>query len=403
MITELRINYNNRFNETTYSNYVQSLQENHPGEIDFRVGETPVFLSNEFKDKMLSACEGMVDVISGLNFKQISANAIPEGSAVPAEDNHTHFIAFDFGICINKNGVIEPQLIEMQGFPSLFCFEILMEEKLKEYFDIPENFTGYFNGYNKESYIQLLKDIIVADEDPRQVVLLELFPHQQKTRIDFFCTEDLIGIKTVCLTDIIVEGNNLYYTLDGNKTLIKRIYNRIIFDELQQQDESVRKKGEIFFQHLNVKWITHPNWFFRISKFTLPFLHHAFVPDTYFLKDRLSNLPADLENYVLKPLFSFAGQGVMIDITEEDLRSVPDPGNWILQKKVQYADIIDTPDGKAKAEIRVFYFWKEGWKRPVAVHNLARLSKGKMVGVRYNIDKTWVGGTIAFFEQPSVQ
>jgi len=398
MITEIRNSYNSRFNEETYQNYVRALQENHPDQIDFRVGETPVFLTRAFTEKMLSACEGMVDVISGLNFKQISANAIPEGSAVPNENEHTHFIAFDFGICVNKNGGIEPQLIEMQGFPSLFCFEILMEEQLKKSFDIPDNFSGYFNGYNKESYIQLLKDIIIADEDPRNVVLLELFPDQQKTRIDFYCTEDLLQIKTVCLTDLIVEGNDLYYILDGARTKIHRIYNRIIFDELQQQEAHIQEKGKIFFQPLNVKWVTHPNWFFRISKFTLPFLHHSFVPDTYFLKDRLKNLPEDLENYVLKPLFSFAGQGVMIDVTEEDLRQISDPENWILQKKVQYADIIDTPDGKAKAEVRVFYFWKEGWKRPVAVHNLARLSKGKMVGVRYNLNKTWVGGTIAFFE-----
>lgn len=110
-------------------------------------------------------------------------------------------------------------------------------------------------------------------------------------------------------------------------------------------------------------------------------------------------MPADLENYVLKPLFSFAGQGVVIDVTEADIANIKDPQNWILQKKVKYAEVIDTPDGKAKAEIRIFYFWKNGESRPVATNNLARISKGKMIGVRYNKDKLWVGGTIAYFEK----
>src|SRR5690606_9147152 len=107
----------------------------------------------------------------------------------------------------------------------------------------------------------------------------------------------------------------------------------------------------------------------------------------------------NLDEYVLKPLFSFAVMGVIIDVKQEDIDQIKDPENWILQKKVVYDDVIETPDGPAKAEIRIFYFWKEEWERPVAVHNLARLSKGKMIGTRYNHDKTWVGGTIAYFEK----
>jgi hypothetical protein len=151
-------------------------------------------------------------------------------------------------------------------------------------------------------------------------------------------------------------------------------------------------------QPLDVEWAPHPNWFYRISKFTLPFIHHPYVPKTFFLNE-VTEVPPDLENYVLKPLFSFAGQGVIIDVTKEDVLAVKDPENWILQRKVKYADIIKTPDVPAKAEIRIFYFWKKGSPRPVAVCNLARLSKGKMIGVRYNMDKEWVGGSVAYFEK----
>jgi hypothetical protein len=249
--------------------------------------------------------------------------------------------------------------------------------------------------------LQLLEDIILKGHSPEQVILLELFPHEQKTRIDFYCTQDYIGIQPVCLTELIRKQNKLYYINNGVETEIKRIYNRIIFDDLQQQTPEVQHKGMLLLEPLEVEWVPHPNWFYLISKYTLPFITHPNVPETTFLSE-LIELPADLGQYVLKPLFSFAGQGVIIDVTEEDVKKVTDPENWILQRKVKYADVIATPDGPAKAEIRIFYFWKEGTLRPIATCNLARLSKGKMIGVRYNQDKTWVGGTVAFFEEPTI-
>ena len=230
------------------------------------------------------------------------------------------------------------------------------------------------------------------------MILLEIFPDKQKTRIDFFCTEDYTGIKPVCITELIAEGKQLFYMRDGNKIRIKRIYNRLIFDDLLQQTPAVQQKGKILFEALDVEWAPHPNWFYRISKYTLPFIRHPYVPATFFLSE-IKQLPTDLDKYVLKPLFSFAGQGVIIDVTEDDIRNVKDPQNWILQRKVNYASIIETPGEMAKAEIRLFYFWKDGAERPVATNNLARLSKGKMVGVRYNKDKDWVGGTFSWFEK----
>src|SRR5690606_1000790 len=200
------------------------------------------------------------------------------------------------------------------------------------------------------------------------------------------------------LTELIVEGKQLFYLLNGHKTRVKRIYNRLIFDDLLHQTPEVQKKGNILFQDLDVEWVPHPNWFYRISKYTLPFIRHPYVPATFFLNE-IKQLPADLDQYVLKPLFSFAGQGVIIDVTIDDIKHVTDPENWILQRKVNYASIIQTPGEMAKAEVRLFYFWKDGSDRPVATNNLARISKGKMVGVRYNKDKEWVGGSFCWFQK----
>ncbi|MBI5373575.1 MAG: hypothetical protein HZA79_16240 [Sphingobacteriales bacterium] len=396
MVPAIREAYNTAFTPEKYAGFLNDLHQVYPGQVDFRVAETPVFVPKDFTGKMIGACEHIVDIIAGPRFKSLTRNAVPADLQVPGENEYSHFIAFDFGICINDAGEYEPQLIEMQGFPTLFAYEVLLDDVFRRHFTAPEGFSPYLGGHTRETYLQLLKEIITGGHPPENVILLEIFPRQQKTRIDFYCTETYTGIKMVCLTELIKEGKKLYYLNDGKKTEIKRIYNRVIFDDLQQQTPDVQEKGKILMEELEVEWCPHPNWFYRISKYTLPLIRHPYVPPTFFLAE-VGPLPADLENYVLKPLFSFAGQGVIIDLTKEDIEKVKDPGNWILQRKVKYADVIRTPDVPAKAEIRIFYFWKDGTARPVPVNNLARLSKGKMVGVRYNKDKEWVGGSFCLF------
>jgi len=398
MIPAIRNEFNQNFTKEKYEAFLSDLNSVHPNQIEFRVAETPVFVPRDFTQKMLSACESIVDVITDPTFKDLTKNAIRSNLNVPGENIHSHFIAFDFGICINDAGEYEPQLIEMQGFPTLFAYEVLLDDIFRKHFPVPDNFSCYLGGFERENYLQILKDIIVGKENPENVILLEVFPKKQKTRIDFFCTEEYLGIKMVCLTELIKEGKKLFYMNDGKKTEVRRIYNRLIFDDLQQQSPEVQEKGKILFEELEVEWCPHPNWFYRISKYTLPLIRHPYVPQTFFLNE-VKQIPADLQNYVLKPLFSFAGQGVVIDVTATDIENVKDPENWILQRKVKYADIIKTPDIPAKAEIRIFYFWKDGEARPVAANNLARLSKGKMIGVRYNKDKEWVGGSFCLFEK----
>lgn len=397
MVSEVRKKFNEEFTEEKYKAYTDELSNVYPGQLEFRIAETPVFVSKEFTQKILSACESIIDIVTQPEYLKQSENAIPKNLRVPNEDQHPHCIAFDFGVCTNEKGELEPKLIEMQGFPSLFAWEVILDDVYKKHFWCPENFSSYLNDYDRQSYIDLLKKIIIADSDSENVILLEISPHQQKTRVDFYATEDLLGIKTVDLMDVIQEGKNLYYNNNGKKTLIKRIYNRVIFDDLFQQSKEVQEKGKIFQQDLNVTWVPHPNWFYRLSKYTLPFIKHPYVPETHFLNE--VKLPDDLENYVVKPLFSFAGQGVIIDVTKEQIDKITDKENWIIQRKVNYAPAIQTPDEPAKAEIRIFYFWEEGKARPVAANNLARLSKGKMIGVRYNKNKEWVGGSFCLFEK----
>jgi hypothetical protein len=397
MIPEIREKYNHSFSGEKYVAFLQDLNSTYPGSIEFRLAETPVFIPASFTKKLMEAGEAVIDVISQPDFKNLTQKAIPPYLSVPNETAYCEFISIDFAVCKDEEGELTPQLIELQGFPTMFAFQSYLADAYQKNFDVPLNFTNYLNGYTKKSYLKLLRQIILSQYQPENVILLEVKPHEQKTRIDFYLTQDITGIRPVCITELIKEGKKLFYFRDGIKTKINRIYNRVIFDDLEQQGKSLENFVDLT-EELEVEWVTHPNWFYRISKYTLPFIKNKYIPKTYFLH-KLPIIPKDLENYVLKPLFSFAGQGVILDVTREDIDNIADPQHWILQRKVEYAPVILTPDVPAKCEIRLMYFQQNADERPVLVHNLTRLSKGKMIGVRYNADREWVGASAAFFEQ----
>jgi hypothetical protein len=389
-----RKTFNAGFTNAKYQEFLAKLNDGLHNPVQFRVAETPIFLTADFRDRLIAAGNDIVGTILRPGFKELTERAIPDKWRVPNETGHPHFIALDFGVCKDEYGNIVPKLIEMQGFPSLYGFQVLLGDVYADIFDIAGDETIYFNGLNKASYIDLLWKTIIGDCKPAEVVLMDVNAPEQKTAVDFYITEKYLGIPVVSLTDLIQQGNQLFYKAAGEHQLIKRIYNRLIFDEIDNDPEIFEKVVDIR-KPVDVEWITHPNWFYRISKFTMPFLSGDYIPKTQFLH-QVDYLPADLENYVLKPLFSFAGQGVIIDVTLDDTRSIKDPENWILQQKVNYEPVVQSPDGGVKAEIRLLYLWPDGDEKPTLAINLARLSRGKMIGVRYNKDFDWVGGTIAF-------
>ncbi|MEO1434046.1 MAG: hypothetical protein AAFV80_00825 [Bacteroidota bacterium] len=397
MVPSIREQFNANFSEARYQHMLEHLAAQYQETPAFKVAETPVFVPKTLKEKLIEACEQITDVLVQPDFLEKSESAILAGQVVPNETPHTHFLQMDFGICLDENGEMIPQLIEAQGFPSLYFFQHLVASCYQEAYDIPENYQHLFGGLSPDAYIEKLRDIIVGDENPTQVVLLEVEPDKQVTRIDFTIAAQQLGIKVCCVSDLKMEGKDVFYLNEsGEKIQVKRIFNRVIFDELIQRDDLQR---EFYFtKEANVKWIGHPHWFFRISKHTLPLLDSPYVPKSMFLNE-LEELPEDLDRYVLKPLYSFAGSGVIINLNRFDVESIKDKENYILQRKVKYAPVVETLDVPAKCEIRMLMLWEEGAERPVIVNNLARLSKGEMIGVRYNKNKTWVGGSVGFFEQ----
>jgi len=396
MVPFLRKAFNGQFSTEKYQHFLNCLQQGLNEDIAFRVAETPVFLPQDLKNKLIQAGDEILKTLLAPGFKELTNRAIPEKWKVANETNHPHFIAFDFAVCKDDQGELTPKLIELQGFPSLYGFQSFLGGCYQGTFDLPGDWTIYFSGLDQETYLSLLKRTIIGPYQPEEVVLMDVDAFRQKTFVDFLVTQKQLGIPIVPLEDLKQEGKKLYYLANGEKIFIKRIYNRLIFDEIDT-DPAIFEKVVDIRKDLDVEWITHPNWFYRISKFTMPFLQGEFIPQTWFLNE-LPSIPANLENYVLKPLFSFAGQGVIIDVKEADIRAIADPENWILQEKVKYEPVLQAPDGGVKCEIRILYLWPEEDKQPTLVTNLSRLSRGKMIGVRYNQDFDWVGGTVAFFQ-----
>ena len=392
MDPQLRSQFNADFSPEKYAALLRCVNETEKWPADFRISETPIFLTDDFTDEVTRAAHEIVDLVRTPQFIRHAENAIPNGLAVPNESAHPNFLVVDFGICI-EGGRLVPRLIELQAFPSLFGFQLLVLHCLrKAYPAIPRDWTSSFGGIKDETYIEILRRTILDDAAPENVILLEIEPEKQKTRIDFAATETLLGIRSVCLTKLKKRGRELFYERDGREVRVQRIYNRVIFDELIRRpdlDPPFR-----FQDDLEVEWIGHPNWYFRISKHSLPFLKTEHTSPAYFADEFPDN--EKVEDYVLKPLYSFAGLGVDMEPTREKLSALETPREWIVQKKVQYAEFVETTDGpKSKAEIRMMFVWPEREQDPILVNNLVRMSQGKMMGVDFNKEKTWVGSSIA--------
>jgi hypothetical protein len=388
--------FNDNFTSEKYNDFIDNITKDFDYKVTFRIGETPFFIPNLLKLQLVEASNQVIDFIKQENFISLTNRALELNKKVPNEDNHTTFLAIDFGIC-EEDGEIVPKLIEVQGFPSLFNFQSNLSKKFITTYPFLSDLTPFFNNLNFESYSKLIEEVICNNLPKKNVILLEIEPEKQNTKIDFYYCQREIGIPIVCVTDLYEKGNKLFYKNEnGEEIQVKRIYNRVIFDELD-----LRKDLQLnfdFSKSYDIEWAGHPNWFFRISKFILPYLKGKYFIETTLLSD-LKEIPTDLENYVLKPLFSFSGSGVIFHVKPGDIEAVKEKDLYILQKKVNYKPIIQSPDGKVKAEVRLLAVWKKNETSPTLVTNLVRLSRGEMIGVKFNKDKDWVGGTVGLFEK----
>lgn len=396
MIDSFRARFNAAFSQDKYDAFLNDIASDFDYKPTFRIAETPFFIPKKLSSQILEASHQVIDFIKRPDFKELTQRSIELNTAVPSEDAHTQFLAIDFGIC-EENGEIIPKLIEVQGFPSIFNFQFNLYRKILKYYPFLSELSPYPAGIDESVYLKLLTEVVLGKYDPKNVVLLEIEPEKQNTKIDFYYAKQDLGIPIICVTKVIKEGKKLFYTDEsGVKIRIQRIYNRVIFDELNLRKDL--KLDFSFEEELEVEWAGHPNWYTRISKFILPYLQGPYFIETKLLSE-LEAIPEDLENYVLKPLFSFSGAGVVFHVKKEDVEAVKEKDLFILQKKVHYSPVVQSPDGKVKVEVRVLCLWPEKDESPTIVGNLVRLSRGEMIGVKFNKDKDWVGGTIGLLEK----
>ena len=396
MIPQLRQRFNANFTPKKYQDFLQSLNSRCRTEIHFRVCETPAFFPESLINTMARyGDELMQQLLGNPDYRRESNKSIPARWNVPNEDDTPLFVSVDFGLVRDQTGKVHPKLVELQAFPTLYAYQAVLGQQYKDSFGLPTELKVLCGELTLGSYRKLLRDVIVGDHETESVVLLEIDPEEQKTVPDFRVTEDWLKIATVNVRDVVKRGKKLYYSKAGQSVPIERIYNRTIVDELE------RKQIELPFDYrddLDVEWAGHPNWYFRISKFSIPYLRHDCVPKTWFL-DQMASIPADRENYLLKPLYSFAGSGIVFAPTDRQLAGIPggERHNYILQERMAFAPVIDTPHGGTQAEVRIMYIWPKG-RKLTPVMALVRMGRGKMMGVDHNRNLEWVGGSAALIE-----
>ena len=401
MIPSLREQFNDNFTADKYRAFLRAVDDGCGAHVQFRLSETPCFFPKTLIDRMASDGEELVrHLVDNPAYRAKSDEAVPVEFKVPNEPSHPMFVQVDFGLVRDARGELQPKLVELQAFPSLYAYQGPLAEAYIEAYGLkeqtsdlgPQTLKYFLSGLEKNSYHELLRRAIVGSNDPENVILMEIHPREQKTLPDFLLTEKLLGVRTVDIVDIKKDGSHLFYERGGKRIPIRRIYNRTIVDELE------RKKVKLNFDwrdDLDVEWAGHPNWYFRISKFSIPYLKHASVPKTWFL-DRMQEIPGDLENYALKPLYSFAGLGVVIAPTKEDIAAIPAERRpyYILQERMHFEPVIETPFGGTKAEVRVMYVWLD---ELTPVLTIIRMGRGLMMGVDHNKNMEWVGASAGFY------
>jgi hypothetical protein len=393
MIADLRQRFNANFTSQKYKALLRLMEERCGTSVKFRISETPCFFPKSLLEKMCKFGDELIAQLVTPAYLTKSQRSIPPEFNVPNESPHPLFIQVDFGLVRDASGDLQPRLVELQGFPSLYAYQPVLSQAYIDVFGIDRNPQFFLSGLDGESYTNLLRSIIVADHDPETVILMEIDPLHQKTLPDFLLMENLMGIKTVDITKIRKEGKHLCYEHNGKRIPIKRIYNRAIIEELVRKDLQLDFR---FTDELDLEWAGHPNWFFRMSKFSLPFLRHECIPQTQFLSD-VQQTP-NLDTYILKPLFSFAGQGIILHPTHTDLTAIPGQrrAEYILQERMNFEPVIETPFGMTKAEIRIMYLWD---KAPVPVMTIIRMGRGQMMGVDQNKNMEWVGSSAGLFQE----
>jgi len=402
MLKPFRTEFNQRqFTSERYATLLSRLNDRTRSKIEFRVAETPCFFSREVLAEIADTGRILThQLVDSPDYMQASDAAVPARYRVPNDNPKPNFMTADFAFVRGEDGELHPKLVELQAFPSIFGYQDVLCEEYIRTFDLDRQLDWRFGGLDGDGYWNLLRQTIVGDHDPENVVLTEVEPETQKTLPDFHVYEDRLEIATVDIAKLKKEGSKLFYERRGKWVPIERIYNRAIVDEIERKQI---KPAFDYRDDLQVEWAGNPNWYFRISKFSLPYLDHPSVPACVFLDDwfdgKRDTIPENRERLLLKPLYSFAGKGIQFAPTDADLNAIPraERHDYLLQERMKFEPVISTPHGPTQPEIRILYVWPDRAAEMTPLISLVRLGRGLMMGVDHNRNQDWVGGSAALF------
>jgi hypothetical protein len=418
MIADLREPFNANYQPAQYEALLRRLDFRAGTKVEFRVAETPAFLPLTMLEEMAEAGVRLTQRLLGWpEYLAAAQRSIPEMYRVAGRSDHPNFLTADFALVEAPSGELVPRLVEIQAFPSVFAYQAMLSEEYRRVFELPESLGIFLSGLSTEGFWTLFRDTVLGRHAAEHVVLTEVDPLHQKTLPDFLLTAEHLGIAVVDIASLVPKGDKLHYRNDqGELVPIHRIYNRAIADEM------IGRNIQLPFRLTDpwdVEWAGHPNWYFLISKFAVPWLSAAgerVVPPAAFLDDFLGGegfarlraagvkLSEDeggdavFEDLLLKPLFSFAGKGIQFAPTRAELASIPyaERGNYLVQQRMHFVPTVQTPHGLTQAEIRILYMWPDGGELTPALP-LVRLGRGKMMGVDHNRNQEWVGASAAFW------
>ncbi|MHC4224028.1 MAG: ATP-grasp domain-containing protein [Planctomycetota bacterium] len=403
MDAELRARFNAGWTPELARRVREDLKRRLGSALPFPIAETPLFLGEELRERFVGAADGIMEQLVSPGFIAEAQADVPEEFRGPGVGRLPQLAVIDFAVVRDADGNLAPRVVELQAFPSLYAFQIALADVWATHLatmpGMPTSWRLFFSGMDRYRALGILRETLVGDHDPEEVCLLDYDPENQKTIPDFAATRHWFGIDPICITDLVREGRKLYRVKEGRTIPVRRIYHRVVFDELEQTDITLPFDLR---EEIDVEWVPHPAWWFLWSKASMLRLDHPAVPRTVRISE-LQEIPDDLDRWVLKPLYSFAGGGVNVEPTRADVEAVPESerSNWVLQEMVDYTEAFRSAEGfGVKVEIRMMYVRPDAADEMTLLLNLVRLSRGKMMGVDYNKDLTWTGASVGVFPSP---
>jgi len=305
----------------------------------FKATSSEVFLfPKELKSELIEAATGITNQLFSSRVLTLAESNITDNSNILDFRSYKnlpepYFMTIDLAYA--PGGGTNFKLIEAQAFLSI---SHMFFEHYSKLLDLNRDVF-----LNFEAYQHFLRKI-----QNNHSILLEDCPWEQKTAIDFHLLQKQASIEVL----------NFRGILGSHALKEKLIYNRLIFADLTAQEFA---NAKISLSGLpNARWLHHPDWYYFVSKSSLPYITSPWAAQSFLVADKPLNFEPKSNAWVLKPLFDYGCSGVNLNPSRTDIENVDAPKEWLLQQKIELKHL---PGTELFGEIRVVLFNTDnGWE-----------------------------------------